>query len=468
MGAVASCVARILPIGARNAAAEGQEVGEADTTTGTARDIEEGVAQRISNGSYFGTHFLMGGERFDVAKPDVFLFGDNSDLEMLGNKPVPYPYNFRNIAHTVKVLNSLVNVRRDSIKLVRLEDSPELCYRLEFIIDADSDCYIQMHFLAKELVDDTQIHFTSKGNHESSERFYFNEGSEQLFNKFLFYPDRYQFNTHYEGGLFFPIVIEVRSIPSGDRRVQVQATMCSVERSSDQAASVILKPVKQKLITDGVTYLLQEIYGIEKKESNLKYDNSADCIICMANSRDTVILPCRHLCICNGCAETLRFKLQNCPICRSPFKALFKFAPMPADSVNSPQSRLTLIEALNGPLTDEPATPHPIKRDLSRTSSQLKSKKHGKASSLLNQPSTESPSGVEIELQPIYDREESTPLTGSSSDLPHTTIVRIDSSIPPSEQPPPPPNEPLPSDSLTDTTKHPLDNEINITAPELK
>lgn len=39
-------------------------------------------------GSFFGTHFLMGGERYDTPKPDTFLFGDNSDLELLGSKPV--------------------------------------------------------------------------------------------------------------------------------------------------------------------------------------------------------------------------------------------------------------------------------------------------------------------------------------------------------------------------------------------
>lgn len=38
--------------------------------------------------SFFGTHFLMGGERYDVANPNAYLFGDNSDLELLGNKPV--------------------------------------------------------------------------------------------------------------------------------------------------------------------------------------------------------------------------------------------------------------------------------------------------------------------------------------------------------------------------------------------
>lgn len=39
-------------------------------------------------GDYFGTHFLMGGERFEISQPEAFLFGDNSDLDFLGTKPV--------------------------------------------------------------------------------------------------------------------------------------------------------------------------------------------------------------------------------------------------------------------------------------------------------------------------------------------------------------------------------------------
>lgn len=40
-------------------------------------------------GSYFGTHFIMGGERFESPQPGEYLFGENEDLNFLGNKPVP-------------------------------------------------------------------------------------------------------------------------------------------------------------------------------------------------------------------------------------------------------------------------------------------------------------------------------------------------------------------------------------------
>lgn len=53
-------------------------------------------------------------------------------------------------------------------------------------------------------------------------------------------------------------------------------------------------------------------------------DNGSECVICMCDVRDTLILPCRHLCLCNSCADSLRYQANNCPICRAPFRALLQ------------------------------------------------------------------------------------------------------------------------------------------------
>lgn len=45
-------------------------------------------------------------------------------------------------------------------------------------------------------------------------------------------------------------------------------------------------------------------------------DNSNECVVCLSDLRDTLILPCHHLCLCNSCADTLRYQASNCPICR--------------------------------------------------------------------------------------------------------------------------------------------------------
>ena len=53
-------------------------------------------------------------------------------------------------------------------------------------------------------------------------------------------------------------------------------------------------------------------------------EGGGECVICMSEPRDTLILPCRHLCLCQLCADSLRYQANNCPICRSPFRALLQ------------------------------------------------------------------------------------------------------------------------------------------------
>ncbi len=38
------------------------------------------------------------------------------------------------------------------------------------------------------------------------------------------------------------------------------------------------------------------------------------CIICYERLANTVILPCKHLCICAVCSESIT--LTSCPVCR--------------------------------------------------------------------------------------------------------------------------------------------------------
>ena len=92
----------------------------------------------------------------------------------------------------------------------------------------------------------------------------------------------------------------------------------------------------------------------------------------MSETRDTLILPCRHLCLCYSCADSLRYQANCCPICRAPFRALLQIRAVQkgvnnhALHQNTPTSTageplacehqvppgfvpVSLIEALNGP-----------------------------------------------------------------------------------------------------------------------
>lgn len=85
---------------------------------------------------FFASHFIMGGEKFDSPQPESFLFGDNSDLNFLGGKPLAFPYPPPQPNEPTKTLKSLINIRRDSVHFVQVqsdcEDDAELAYNVEF------------------------------------------------------------------------------------------------------------------------------------------------------------------------------------------------------------------------------------------------------------------------------------------------------------------------------------------------
>ncbi|XP_057984138.1 probable E3 ubiquitin-protein ligase LOG2 [Malania oleifera] len=93
-----------------------------------------------------------------------------------------------------------------------------------------------------------------------------------------------------------------------------------------------VRVVKQILWVNGMRYELQEIYGIGTSvdgdfDGN---DPGKECVICLSEPRDTTVLPCRHMCMCSGCAKELRlqtnqaFQTNRCPICRQQVERLLE------------------------------------------------------------------------------------------------------------------------------------------------
>ncbi|PKA59093.1 putative E3 ubiquitin-protein ligase LOG2 [Apostasia shenzhenica] len=87
-----------------------------------------------------------------------------------------------------------------------------------------------------------------------------------------------------------------------------------------------VRVVKQILWVNGTRYELQEIYGIGNSvdgdfDGN---DPGKECVICLSEPRDTTVLPCRHMCMCSGCAKVLRYQTNRCPICRQPVERLLE------------------------------------------------------------------------------------------------------------------------------------------------
>ncbi|XP_033107990.1 probable E3 ubiquitin-protein ligase MGRN1 [Anneissia japonica] len=352
-------------------------------------DISANSAYRYppKSGCYFGGYFTMGGQRFETPQPEAYLFGENSDLNYLGSRPAPFPYPPPQPNEPTKTLKSLVNIRKDSVKLVKdnrnfdtEEESTDMAdrYNLEFVFDSEAKVAITVYLFATEEIVNGQhaVYQPKEGLGIRSETFQYQKGANQLFKQpaFIINPGRFteaDFNFDPLKDLI-PVVIQC-CVDEGDEHAgHSHALLATLDKVSDDL--FVIKPLKQKQMVEGVYYLLQEIYGIENKkvtmiqdelDNDALDDNGSDCVICMSDARDTLILPCRHLCLCNGCADSLRYQSSCCPICRAPFRALLqiralrKVSGVPhADDSNINQENVPqgyeavpLGEALNGPNT---------------------------------------------------------------------------------------------------------------------
>lgn len=113
-------------------------------------------------GNYFGSHFIMGGERFDTPQPEAYLFGENADLNFLGSRPTAFPYLPPQANEPTKTLKSLVNIRKESLRFVRapsdvgkqpggdIETTKGTNFNIEFIFDCDARCAITIYYFCTE------------------------------------------------------------------------------------------------------------------------------------------------------------------------------------------------------------------------------------------------------------------------------------------------------------------------------
>uniref|UniRef100_A0A3Q3FDB8 E3 ubiquitin-protein ligase n=1 Tax=Labrus bergylta TaxID=56723 RepID=A0A3Q3FDB8_9LABR len=428
-------------------------------------DIQANSAYRFPpKSNYFASHFFMGGEKFDTPHPEGYLFGENMDLNFLGNRPFPYvtpaPHE------PVKTLRSLVNIRKDSLRLVYKDDSdpvaedggkPKVQYGVEFTFDADARVAITLYCQAFEEFSNGMA-YSPKNPSLVSETVHYKRGVSQQFSMPSFKIDFSEWkeedlNYDLDRGVF-PMVIQA-VVDEGDCLGHAHVLLAAFERHVDGSFSV--KPLKQKQIVDRVSYLLQEIYGIENKNNqetkpsdDENSDNSNECVVCLSDLRDTLILPCRHLCLCNSCADTLRYQANNCPICRL-FRALLQIravrkkpgalspclsAPFwlrPWTTTNTQLGPpgfepISLLEALNGLRSVSPAIPSaPLYDDINFSGGvggdgrQLSSPEHLSDGSLQKGKVSKSPDTLRSPSSPIQEEDEEK-LSEMSDAQPHTLL----------------------------------------------
>jgi len=290
------------------------------------------------NGLYFGNQFLMGDGEFPRMDPESFLFGEMGDLNHLSRVPGMLARPPSNIKHT-NTVRSLLSLHKDSIRLVyHADDKNENAEsnpagtsnaHIEFTFDCDVPCSVTVHFAVSESTDVHGVTEYSAKHTWPARRF--NAG---LFQQYSFPAATVDFADFAEEDLFvdqcgprkYPLIIDIQALVDHPKP-HAHATFATFDRSGEGVQAMTCKPIIQRLSVDGLTFILKEIYGIENKEESgggRDDDDNSECVVCMSDIRDTMALPCRHLCLCNPCAEVLRYQNNKCPICRTVFHSLLQ------------------------------------------------------------------------------------------------------------------------------------------------
>ncbi|GJD12951.1 Probable E3 ubiquitin-protein ligase LUL4 [Galdieria sulphuraria] len=281
-------------------------------------ESSQGVgAQNIPLRSVGGT---LRGQRA-ISRANLILEGQPPSNQQLPSQQQPV------IKCGTKQTN-LVNLRKSSLKLVK--DEVSNLHVLQFTFDSLVNGTLTVYYFA---VDRTNYQNFSA---ICMEPIGYREPRTKHFT-----PDFHKYSEEdilYQNGSFYPLVIvlKVNSIPEepslskstnsgtemaaesqSNSNISSQITFATFSKSEEHSTTEYgVSVIKQYAQIGDSLYMLDDIYGYDATFLDEALDDTNLCVICMLNESDTLLLPCRHLCMCAECADRLRVRSNKCPVCR--------------------------------------------------------------------------------------------------------------------------------------------------------
>lgn len=274
------------------------------------------------------------------------------DIDPNNLSSVPYSSNDQQVIATP--IHLLLNVRRASVRLSQgkhAKDESRTIHKLQFTFDAMCTCSIKMDIYAdiqnynsSNSPPAVKLYRAAKLKGEIGMKFEAEESPELEMSTIMNTLRRQNIQSPTGISGFYIVILLYRVLPNGraDPEYQEQITYVHIEQANEGLSKTdnwSISAVRQVCTVGKIQFLLQDIFGIENKkrlnDEKIGYekpvegqgavggdDEDGSCVVCLSEPRDTIMLPCRHLCLCSSCADKLRYQHGNCPFCRMPFQAL--------------------------------------------------------------------------------------------------------------------------------------------------
>lgn len=193
-------------------------------------------------------------------------------------------------------------------------------------LTADLPCELSVHFHCREKLNGGRLDWTPvEQSGPPSLKKSFAAGKQQVLLNQAVDIKKWPLEVYFKFKKGRPDVIPVVFVLEANNVQLVTHLSCQA-----QGTSLIIAMLKQKVVINGAEYPMEEVYGLAIAGKEHDNDSVGEaCVICLTDPRNTVVLPCQHLCLCEDCAGQLQagaaLRGEKCPICRGEISGIRVF-----------------------------------------------------------------------------------------------------------------------------------------------
>jgi len=123
-------------------------------------------------------------------------------------------------------------------------------------------------------------------------------------------------------GMYHPLIISINYNEGSSPYAMISYCVFTVDSHKTITGARV---VKQVVLINGLPFEIKSIYGMTEESDSVEGkqhidvkddDGEKECLICLSEAKDTLIMPCGHFCICSDCGKGLIKAKHTCPVCR--------------------------------------------------------------------------------------------------------------------------------------------------------